>query len=220
MQSRRACRLATFRAWLLRSPDMVLRIRKRWLRAALNKLPALAGRGPVFFPVIPADGRILFAQRDRADYGFLSNFHPAPFMIDGERWPGVEWFYQAGKSTDDEYRRQIRAAPHAGKAKRLGDSRIGDPRIAKASRFRKRPELLRPDWEAVKLDIMREGVRAKFRQNGDLASMLLATGQAPLIEDIPGDRFWGVGADGTGENMLGKLLMAARDELRHGLSPA
>lgn len=36
------------------------------------------------------------------------------------------------------------------------------------------------DWEAVKVKIMEELVRAKFTQNPDLADKLLATGDAHL----------------------------------------
>ena len=39
---------------------------------------------------------------------------------------------------------------------------------------------LRKDWEAVKVKIMEELVRAKFTQNPDLADKLLATGDAYL----------------------------------------
>ena len=39
---------------------------------------------------------------------------------------------------------------------------------------------LRKDWEAVKVKIMEEIVRAKFTQNPDLAEKLLATGDAYL----------------------------------------
>jgi len=41
---------------------------------------------------------------------------------------------------------------------------------------------------------------------------LLHTRPAELIEDSP-DNFWGIGKDGNGENNLGKLLMAVRQEL-------
>lgn len=33
-------------------------------------------------------------------------------------------------------------------------------------------------------------------------------------KDSPRDWFWGIGADGTGSNELGKALMRLRDELR------
>jgi ribA/ribD-fused uncharacterized protein len=43
---------------------------------------------------------------------------------------------------------------------------------------------------------------------------LLLTGDHILIEDSPIDYFWGCGADGTGENYLGKILMSVRGEIR------
>jgi len=38
--------------------------------------------------------------------------------------------------------------------------------------------------------------------------------QGKISKDSPRDWFWGVGADGTGNNELGKALMRLRDELR------
>jgi predicted NAD-dependent protein-ADP-ribosyltransferase YbiA (DUF1768 family) len=40
------------------------------------------------------------------------------------------------------------------------------------------------------------------------------TGTEELIEDSPVDYYWGCGADGSGKNMLGKLLMELREELK------
>jgi hypothetical protein len=40
------------------------------------------------------------------------------------------------------------------------------------------------------------------------------TGDAALIETSSIDAFWGIGKKGIGKNMLGKLLMEVRDELR------
>jgi len=72
---------------------------------------------------------------------------------------------------------------------------------------------LRPDWEEVKVDIMREVVIAKF-----LASSwdsrprleLAATGDRPLIHEAPWDPFWGTGRGGAGANMLGEILEEVR----------
>ena len=54
-----------------------------------------------------------------AQFGFLSHFHPSPIVLDGERWPTVEHFYQAQKSPDPDYRAAIREAIHPGRAKSL-----------------------------------------------------------------------------------------------------
>jgi hypothetical protein len=60
--------------------------------------------------VIPADNRILYFARDRGMFGFLSHFHPAPILLDGEVWPTVEHYYQAQKLFDPAYRQAIRDA--------------------------------------------------------------------------------------------------------------
>jgi len=73
---------------------------------------------------------------------------------------------------------------------------------------------LRADWEQVKDDVMRRAVRAKFEQNPDIRAILLGTGDEELIEDALNDDYWGRGAEGTGKNMLGKILMEIRGELR------
>ena len=75
---------------------------------------------------------------------------------------------------------------------------------------------LRPDWESVKNDIMHDAIRAKFTQNSDLKRKLLQTGNAELIEASPKDAYWGTGPNGDGLNMLGKILMTVRQEIRQG----
>lgn len=73
---------------------------------------------------------------------------------------------------------------------------------------------LRSDWEQVKYDVMLDVVRAKFNQHPDLAQKLLATGDEELVEGNDwGDTYWGV-CNGRGKNMLGKILMRVRAELR------
>lgn len=158
--------------------------------------------------------QILFYNRDKDQYGFLSNFYPAPFMLDGKQWNTVEHYYMAMKSDSEEYQDKIRQAATPGKAKRLGDSKIDDPAWAKQSLFRpnRGGYSLNPNWDDIKLDIMFKAVHAKFTQNPELGSALLATGDAELIEDSPTDTYWGLG-DGSGKNHLGKILMQVRSQL-------
>ena len=61
---------------------------------------------------------------------------------------------------------------------------------------------------------MRAAVDAKFRQHAALRELLLATGDAKLVEHTDRDAYWGDGGDGTGRNMLGRILMAIRETLR------
>jgi ribA/ribD-fused uncharacterized protein len=79
---------------------------------------------------------------------------------------------------------------------------------------RDRKHRIRRDWDSRRAAVMREGLRAKFTQHEDLRRLLLSTEDAKLVEHTERDDFWGDGGDGSGANMLGRLLMELRDELR------
>lgn len=74
--------------------------------------------------------------------------------------------------------------------------------------------LQRPDWDDVKVGVMRDILRAKASQHEYVRSKLLATGERELIEDSWRDDFWGWGPTCRGRNQLGKLWMEIRTELR------
>lgn len=61
---------------------------------------------------------------------------------------------------------------------------------------------------------MRRAVEAKFHQHADILQILLATGDAVLVEHASNDRYWANGGDGSGKNMLGIILMEVRAKLR------
>jgi ribA/ribD-fused uncharacterized protein len=164
--------------------------------------------------IVPPDNRILYFYRDREGFRFLSHFHPSPIEIDNELWPTVEHFYQAQKSLDPDYRRAIRAAVSPGMAKRLAAPPDPKSRASKKSWFLAHEALPRADWREVKVDLMRHADFAKYSQNGDLATLLLATGDAELVEDSPFEPFWGIGPDGRGLNWAGRVLMEVRELLR------
>jgi len=127
---------------------------------------------------------------------FLSNFFPHPMDYENMRFPSSEHAFQAAKSLDVETRRSIAVLETPAEAKKTG--RVID---------------CRSDWEAVKLDVMREVLRAKFSDPA-LRKKLLATNDAELIEgNTWNDTFWGV-CNGRGENWLGKLLMELRKSLQ------
>ena len=170
-------------------------------------------------PAAITDGRILYFERDRAQFGFLSHFHPSPFNLDGEDWPTVEHFYQAQKSLNPAYRAAVRAAETPGTAKRLAANPGQQGRAAKKSWFINAGESPRADWRDVKLDIMRRADFAKFSQNSNLGQKLIATGTAELIEDSPHEPFWGIGQDGAGANWAGRVLMEIRALLSKGGTP-
>lgn len=131
----------------------------------------------------------------RGDYHFLSNFHPSPVLMDGAMYPYVENAFQAAKTLDLTQRIPFESM-NPSEAKRAG-----------------RRLQLRDDWEEVKPDIMLALVRDKFSRTPELATKLLATGNAQLIEgNTWGDRIWGV-CRGKGKNLLGRILMQVRAEI-------
>jgi ribA/ribD-fused uncharacterized protein len=134
-----------------------------------------------------------------AEYGELSNFALYPIKLRGKLWPTSEHFFQAQKFENRADQEEIRAANTPMLAARMG---------------RDRKRKLRRDWERVKVGIMREAVEAKFRQHKELGELLLATGDAKLVEHTENDDYWGDGGDGSGRNELGRILMAVRDALR------
>lgn len=128
----------------------------------------------------------------KGQYAFLSNFHPAEVELDGVIYPSVEAAYQAAKTFDQERRKLFRTMTGA-QAKKEG-----------------RKNVMRPDWDSVKLLIMTNLVKDKFIRNPELKEKLLATGDEELVEgNWWGDTFWGV-CKGKGENHLGKILMKVR----------
>ena len=75
-------------------------------------------------------------------------------------------------------------------------------------------EYRRSDWDDMKVGIMRNILRAKAAQHEYVRRKLLATGDRTLIENSWRDDFWGWGPNRDGHNMLGKLWMEVRAELR------
>jgi len=50
----------------------------------------------------------------------------------------------------------------------------------------------------------------KFDQHPDIGKVLDGTGEREIFEDSKIDFYWGVGADGSGKNKLGQMLMLLR----------
>ena len=136
-------------------------------------------------------------------YGAFSNFSRHGIKLNDLWWPTTEHYFQAQKFAGTPHEEAIRLAKTPKQAADMG-------------RDRNRP--LRSDWERVKDDIMRVAVRQKFQAHHDLGTMLLDTKDEELIENAPRDYYWGSGADGSGKNMLGKILMEVREELRQDAS--
>jgi predicted NAD-dependent protein-ADP-ribosyltransferase YbiA (DUF1768 family) len=57
-------------------------------------------------------------------------------------------------------------------------------------------------------------LREKVAQHDYVKTLLLETGDRDLIKNFEGDAFWGSGESNLGDNMLGKLWMKIRKELK------
>ncbi|MEW5858906.1 MAG: NADAR domain-containing protein [Cyanobacteriota bacterium] len=142
----------------------------------------------------------IYFYSTREKYGCFSNFSPHGFELEGFYWPTSEHYFQAQKFVGTPHADQIRQVKTPKDAARMG-------------RERSRP--LRPDWTQVKNDIMRKAVLRKFETHTDIREELLSTGDELIVENAPGDYYWGCGADGSGKNMLGQILVEVREILRH-----
>lgn len=132
-------------------------------------------------------------------YSEFSNFAPFPIELDGQSWPSSEHYYQAQRFTDPALQEKIRAAQKPVIAKKLAQTHRNKARA---------------DWAEIKDAVMERAVRCKFEQHAGLRELLLSTGDEVLAEAVLNDYYWGTGADGTGQNKLGLLLMRIRAELR------
>jgi N-glycosidase YbiA len=145
---------------------------------------------------------VVYFYSTQGEYGCFSNFSAHGFELDGKYWKTSEHYFQAQKFVPHkEHVEAVRLAKTPKQAAEIG-------------RDRKRP--LRRDWESVKEDIMRRALIAKFKAHDDIREILLNTGEAKIVENAPGDYYWGIGKNGSGKNRLGILLMEVREILREG----
>ncbi len=139
------------------------------------------------------------------DFYVLSNFSAFNLMWRDEVFPTSEHAYHWEKFHDRRgIQDAIRVAPSAHAAFKMAE-------------FQRNKR--RSNWDAVKVDIMRDILRAKAAQHEYVRRKLLATGERELVEDSWRDDFWGWGPNRDGQNMLGKLWMDIRAEFRESSAP-
>jgi len=132
---------------------------------------------------------------DLDGYGYLSNDVPTAVTVDGVEYPSVTHAYWALSTDDPAAKEKIRLAPKATDAHDLGRA---------ASR--------RTNWPLIRLAVMAELVRLKFRQHPDLAAKLVATGDARIRGIGFSGRYWDEGGS-RGRNWLGRILETVRSAL-------
>ncbi len=105
---------------------------------------------------LPADGRVLFTHRDHEAFGFLSETHFAPFVLDGTTWDSLAHWRAAGTH---------------------GASGLPDALRAKFTQHRDLLEGLRATAGAQLIDDSLEGI-----QGGNVLGSALMTVRAELAE--------------------------------------
>ena len=147
---------------------------------------------------LDTDRQVFFYEQD---FYVLSNFSAFALQWKGLRFDTSEAAYHWEKFsiTAPVIAEDIRLAPSAHVAFKIAE-------LYEACR--------RPDWINEKLTVMRNILRAKVDQHEYVRRKLLATGDRELVEDSWRDDFWGWGPSRDGKNMLGRLWMEVRTELK------
>ena len=102
------------------------------------------------------------------------NFQVRPFMFDGREWESVEQCYQAMKFTNVAVQEKLRAIKKKPADK---DSKHGMDVWNEGQRH----TCLRPDWDAVKVEMMYRANLAKYKQHPDLQEELLSLGTVEMV---------------------------------------
>lgn len=144
---------------------------------------------------------IHFEMNGRWIKNWFSNMVLSPLVIDGFKYCSVENYYQSQKSLDkNDWLKFENITPS--EAKKQG-----------------RLIPLRHDWEQIKYEVMKKGLRVKFNSE-PWKQLLLDTDKDMIIEwNNWGDKIWGVTIDDCiGNNLLGNALMEIRTELQNEYS--
>lgn len=149
---------------------------------------------------------VVFLKTDEP-FGGLSNMAGGyPIHVNGVRILTSEALYQACRF------------PHLPDVQKLIIGQIS-PMTAK---MRSKPyrKDSRPDWDQVRVRIMRWSLRMKLANNWNaFSALLLKTGERPIVEESRKDDFWGAkvvddGGTLVGMNVLGRLLMELREQVK------
>lgn len=175
---------------------------KKYRYGEADKLPAQFSISKA--KTVRIEGGLYFQSAN----SFLSNFFPAPIVVDGKLYPTAEHKLQADKcimAGDNERLEQVRKATTPLDAKIIGDQ----VRVTK-------------EWNDAREETLRKVIDLKFKQNPEIAKKLIQTRQFSLHEATT-NSYYGIGAalnskelrnkQFNGENKLGKVLEEKRAEL-------
>jgi ribA/ribD-fused uncharacterized protein len=155
----------------------------------------------------PVSSNDLNRETNDAVYFFTTAFHPLDnfsahaIHLWGKDFPTAEHAFQWKKFSV--------SAPDVASAILSAKSPDAVKKISDA-----RKDQIPATWQDVKVSIMEEILQAKAGQHEDVRDTLTKTGNRKIIENSPVDSFWGIGPDGDGKNVVGRIWMKIRDSLK------
>lgn len=151
-------------------------------------------------------------------YALLSNYSNHRIMHNiGRSWNSVSHYYHGQKFcyyyTNSVLIETIYNATTPQEAEILGTMRYPQPKYWWQKYFFKNQYyLFHPQWNSIKLKVMKDAILAKVVQHIDARETLVATANKTLIVEME-NTFWGINKNGQGENHLGKIFMDIRDSM-------
>ena len=160
-----------------------------------------------------APSQFVFFWHEYDQYGVFSQWFKYSFVVEGIRYETAEQYMMAKKALlagDLQSYALIMNEPDPSKCKKLG-KQVKNLDVAA--------------WDRCKEEIVYHANLAKFSQNEKAQYYLLSTGDKILAEASPYDTIWGIGLEASdfdsthpdrwpGKNLLGKILMRVREELK------
>ena len=155
----------------------------------------------------------VFFHRPEEPHGYLSNWYPSPFDLDGMHFSSVEQYIMYRKCMafgDETSAKAVLATDDTATQQGIGQNASG---------------YIESVWAGMRQMVGFRGLKAKFSQNEDLKQKLIDTGNAYLVECAGSDRNWACGirlnddkrfdaANWKGDNILGFALMEVRDIIK------
>lgn len=128
---------------------------------------------------------------------YLSPFSAHEVELDGVVYKTAEHAYQT-----------LRMVPEVHESVRKTTSPLAAWRVAQELK-----QQGKIDESVDKDELMEKIFRAKLAQHSDIQDILLESGDRELLKVYDTDYYWGTGADGSGENNMGKLWMKLRNQI-------
>ncbi len=182
--------------WCFSVPAVVVASSSNVITKKLPEVPSVATEVDAIKSWFGIQDGVYFYKKGELFEEF-SNFHEVPIELDEKIWPRPEHYFQAQKFPDDvALQEKIRTETSARKIFAIA---------------RQKKPARRTDWNDIKTAVMICAVQAKVEQHANIKELLLGTKKRVIMENAgKKDAWWGAGFDGTGKNMLGRVLMYVR----------